>query len=454
MRGRTFKRTALLLAVTLAVAALVTSACGEKDDGGAPPTTPGGVEALPGQMQGVTDTEIRIGALLPLSGNPAAAWGVAISRGMQAYFDYINDNGGIYGRKIKLYVGDSQYSGPIAAEAIRKLVEQDQIFALQGSLGTASHSAVWKYLEDRGIPDMYVLTGNAKWTVPVARTRFTGLADYGTEGRILARYIFQNYNGKKLGIIAQNDDYGKEGTQGMEQGLEEQGADVDVTVQYYDETQSEVTAQVQRLKVENVDVMAFWGGPVQAANMIKTARELLGWDVPMIINGTNALEIVAQLAGYDNIEGTVSAMIGHQAWETNVPGIAKRAELVAKYAPDLPFDNTVLVGWAVSEGLTGILKQAGPDLTRESFLDAAESVCRYMSDTSLVPTSTSPTDHRPVEAEVLVRAVVDRSTNPPTFRWDPFGETIDFESTADCVVPTPPPLATQQPGPPSQSQSQ
>jgi len=453
MKGDTLKRRVLLLAAALALSALVTSACG-KDDGGNGSPTPGGDRELPGQMQGVTDTEIRIGALLPLSNTPAAAWGIAIKRGMQAYYDYINDQGGLYGRKIKLFVGDSQYSGPVAAETIRKLVEQDGIFALQGSLGTTAHSAVWKYLEERGIPDMYVLTGNAKWTVPVVKTRFTGLPDYSTEGRILARYVFQNYDGKKLGIIAQNDDYGKEGEQGMKQGLEEQGADMDVAVEYYDETQSEVTAQVQRLKADNVDVMAFWGGPVQAANMIKTARQLLNWDVPMIINGTNALEIVAQLAGYDNIEGTISAMIGHQAWETNIPGIAERKELMAKYAPDLPFDNTSLVGWAVSEGVTGILKQAGPNLTRESFLDAAEAVCKYTSATGFVPTSTSPTDHRPIEAEVLVEAVIDRSTDPPTFRWQPFSDPIAFESTTDCVVPTPPPDATSQPGPRSQGQSQ
>ena len=455
MRRHTLRRGVLLLTAALALSALLTSACGKKDDGGeGSPTTPGGAEPLPGKMQGVTDTEVRIGALLPLSNTPAAAWGIAISKGMQAYFDYINAEGGIYGRKIKLSVGDSQYSGPVAAEAARRLVEQDGIFALQGSLGTAAHNAVYQYLEQKGIPDMYVLTGNRKWTEPVVRTRFTGLADYMTEGRILARYVFQKYDGKKLGILAQNDDYGKEGEQGLKQGLEEQGADMEVTVQYYDETQSEVTAQVQRLKVDNVDVMAFWGGPVQAANMIKTAHETLSWDVPIIINGTNALEIVATLAGYDNIEGTISAMIGHQAWETNIPGIAERKALMAEYAPDLTFDNTSLVGWAVSEGVTGLLKQAGPNLTRESFLNAAESICKYTSDTSLVPVSTSPTDHRPIESEVLVRAVVDRSADPPAFRWQPFSDPITFESTTDCVVPTPPPDATSQPGPRSQGQSQ
>jgi len=438
-------RTRLCFLTVILVAALLSLiACNQEE------ANVSGIDA--NHTQGVTDTEIRIGTLLPLSGNPAAAWGIAISRGMQAYFDYINAQGGIYGRKIKLFVGDNQYSGPIASEAIRKLVEQDNIFALQGSLGTEAHTAVYKYLEERGIPDMYILTGNSKWTVPVARTRFCGLVDYLTEGRIFARYIFQNYDGRKLGILAQNDDYGKEGEQGVKEGLKELGADIDITVEYYDATQSDVMAQVQRLKGAGVEIIAFWGGPVQAANMIKSARETLSWDVPMMVNGTNALEIVGTLAGLDNIEGTISAVTGHQAWETNVPGIAERKQLAATYAPDLKWDNTALVGYAISESMVGLLKQAGPNLTRDSFLDAAEAVCKYKTDVSLVPSSTSATDHRFLEGDILVRATVDRSTNPPTFRWQPFGDVVSFESTQDCVAPTPPPGGKGQPGPPLQGE--
>jgi len=449
MRGQLFRRSILLLAV-LALSAFVLDACGQKEE----VSDGSGSISLPGEEQGITDSEIRIGTLLPLSGNPAAAWGIAISKGMQAYYDYINDNGGIYGRKIKLSVADSQYSGPIASEAVRRLVERDRVFAIQGSLGTETHSAVYKYLEEHGILDMYILTGNSKWTVPVVPTRFCGLVDYITEGRIFARYIRQNFDGQKLGILAQNDDYGKEGERGVREGLEELGANMDVTVEYYEETVSDVTAQVQRLKGADVDVIAFWGGPVQAANMIKTARETLSWKVPMMINGTNALEIVGKLAGYDNIEGTVSGMMGHQAWETSIPGIAKRKAIVAKYAPGLTFDNTVLVGYSISEGMVGLFKQAGKELTRESFIKAAESVCNYRSDIGLVPGSTSPTDHRFAEGDVLVRAVVDRSSGTPVFRWEPFGDVIDFESTRDCVVPTPPADAENQPGPPLQSELQ
>jgi branched-chain amino acid transport system substrate-binding protein len=400
----------------------------------------------PNQTRGVTDAEIRIGTLLPLSGNPAAAWGIALGQGMQVYFDYINDNGGIYGRKLKLFVEDNQYSGPVAAEAVRKLVEQDDVFAIQGSLGTEAHTAIYNYLEERGIPDLFILSGNHKWTYPTAHNRFTALMDYETEGRLFARYMYQTYNGKRLGILAQNDDYGKEGEIGIKDELKTLGADISVTTEYYDATQSDVTSQVQRLKNANIDVMMFWGQPIQAANMIKTARQTLSWDVPMILNSTNAQDIMFTLAGPENIEGTVSAVIGGQAYQTEYPEIQNVKNIMAKYAPGVPFDNTTLSGYIISAGVAAFIKQAGPDLTRDGLIAAMESLCQYFCDTCLVPASTSPADHRLVEAEILARATFDNSTNPPGMRWQPFGDPFDFESTKECTRPTPPPGAEDQPG--------
>jgi len=222
---------------------------------------------------------------------------------------------------------------------------------------------------------------------------------------------------------------------------------VDVVVEYYDELQSDVTAHAQRLRNENVALIAFWGGPVQAGSLFRAARETLGWDVPIMINSTNAIEIVAQLAGYDNIEGSVSAVFGRQGFETEIPFIAWLKDILAEYAPDATWDNTVYVGMLVSVATVMSLKQAGPDLTVDSLVAAAESNCDYQCATCLLPTSTSPTDHRGNETEIMARAVVDRSTDPPTFRWEPFGEPISFESTADCEQPTPPPGYEDQPGP-------
>ncbi|MDI6857056.1 MAG: ABC transporter substrate-binding protein [Dehalococcoidia bacterium] len=438
-----------LLAAAITIALLLAAGCGEGEDEDA--VTPGATpeataERTPSaEVPGVSDTEIKIGTLLPLSQTAAAAWGVPISKGMQAYYDYINDQGGIYGRKINLIVADNQYSGPVAGEAVRKLVEQEKVFAIQGSLGTAAHSSVWRYLEENGVPDMFILTGNTKWTEPAARNRFGLLVDYITEGRLLGKYVAENFKGKKLGILAQNDDFGKEGEKGLKMGVEENDGDMEFVVEYYDETQNDVTNQIQRLKAANVDVMAFYTMPVQAASGFKVARETLSWDVPVVISGVDAVEVVATLSGYDNIEGAVSVVFGHQAFETDNPGIAKHHEIMAKYAPGVAVDNLTLLGEFIGEYMVHILKQTGPDLTRESFLDAAESMCKFQCSACMVPSSMSPTDHRPIEVEVYLRATVDRSTDPPTFRWEPFGEPFGFESTEDCVTPTPPPGYEEQP---------
>ena len=424
-------RWAGVLVVALLAAMLVFSACEEeKGEDGTPQATKA-ADGTPstGDTTGVTDTEILLGSHLPLSGL-AAAWGVDLKVGMDAYFAYVNDNGGVHGRKIKLIVGDDQYAGPMASEVVRKLVEQDKVFAMMGGLGTQAQSAVWKYLEEKGVPDMFLLTGETKFTDPVVKSRFGFLVDYLTEAKILGRYIADNFAGKKLGIIAQNDEFGHEGEDGIREGVK--NANMDIVVEYYEETQSDLIAQVQRLKNENVDVIAAYAMPIQVASVIKGAHETLGWNVPIVITGVDAVEVVAQLAGLDNIEGTVSVVFGHQVFEKDVPGIAKHWDIMAQYAPGVKPTNLTLVGATIAEAMTTVLEETGPDLTREKFLDTAESLCGWMSASAMVPSNVSATDHRPVEVEIYVRATVDRSTDPPTFRWQPFGEPFGFESTPEC----------------------
>jgi ABC-type branched-subunit amino acid transport system substrate-binding protein len=411
---------------------LAFSACGEEKEGeeGTPQVTKAAGETPRAEkVPGVTDTEIVLGSHLPLSGL-AAAWGVDIKAGMDAYFKYVNDQGGVNGRKIRLIVYDDQYTGPTAAEVTRKLVEQDKVFAIMGGLGTQAHSAVWKYLETNGVPDMFILTGETKFTDPVVKSRFGFLVDYLTEAKILGKYIADNFPGKKLGIIAQNDEFGQEGEQGIREGVKD--ANMDIVVEYYEETQGDLIAQVQRLKNENVDVIAAYTMPIQVGSVIKGAHETLSWDVPIVITGVDAVEVVAALAGLDNIEGTVSVVFGHQVFEKDEPGIAQHWDIMAKYAPGVTPTNLTEVGATIAEAMTKILEETGPDLTREKFLDTAESLCGWMSSSAMVPSNVSPTDHRPIEVEVYVRATVDRSTDPPTFTWQPFGEPFGFESTPKC----------------------
>jgi branched-chain amino acid transport system substrate-binding protein len=423
---RVFVRRRLLLVWALmATVALVAVACGGKEEeakntpGASPAATQPSAEKVPG----VTDTEILLGTHLPLSQTPAAAY-APLGNGMKAYFDYINDTeGGVYGRKIRLVICDDHYNPPDAAECVRKLVEQDGIFALMGGLGSAAHGAAWKYLEERGIPDMWVLSGATKWTDPLVKTRFGGFPDYETEGKILGRYIAEHYDGKKLGIVGQNDDLGEDGTKGLRAGIEGSNVEV-VAVEKFESSATDLTSQMQRLKNAGAEVVAVYAVPTTAANAIKVAREVLAWDVPIVVASVAATDITIALAGPQNAEGVVSVVFGHQIYETDYPGVAKHIEIMKKYQPDVPPSNVTVLGAGVAELTVEALKSAGPDLTRESFVEGAERLCDFTCSICLVPISLSPTDHRPYQIEVYNR--VEGGV------WRTFGDPVSFESTTEC----------------------
>lgn len=401
-----------LLAAAL-LAAVVAIACGEK--GGTAPS---------GETPGVTDTEVKFGTHMPLSQNPASAY-APIAFGIRAYFDYINDTqGGVHGRKLTLLIGDDHYNPPDTLEVVRKLVEQDKVFAIIGGLGEATHNAVWKYLEERGVPDMFLSTGLRKWTEPVVRTRFGGNPDYVSEGTILGQYIAQNYNGKKLGLLLQNDEFGDEGERGLREGLK--GSNVQITaIETYEAIEADVSAQTQRLKNAGVDVVAAYAMPVQGASLVRTAREVLNWDVPIIVTGVDCSDIFIALAGPENAEGVISVVFGPQIYQTDHPGVKKHIEIMEKYGRGEPPSNFSLYGSFIGELTVHVLEKAGRDLTRESFLDAAESVRDFWCSTCepIGPINMSPTDHRPIEAEMYNRV--------ENGKWVAFGEPVTFESTVD-----------------------
>ena len=435
----------LSLSVTLVAVALLVTACG--GDNGASPKTPGPSAAVPGptltaeanDRTGVTDTTITLGTHFPLSGSPAAAY-APIAYGMKAFFDYINAQGGIYGRKINFIIGDDHYSPPDTVEVVRKLVEQDHVFGIINGLGDDPHLAIFKYLEDKGIPDMYLSAGLDSWTNPVAHNRFGGYPDYQTEGLFLGQYIAKTYPSGKLGILEQSDTLGVDGDTGLRKGIAGSSVQV-VDVEKYDVVQSDVTAQTERLKNAGADVMAVFGIPPQAASATKVARETLNWNVPIVVSGLNASDFYVLLAGEKDAEGVVSFIFSRQAYELEDPGVQKYEKIWAKFHNTVTGDltNSEGYGMLVAEATTWDLEMAGKDLSRQSFLDAAESMCQVKCSTctGFGTWNTSPTDHKIIETFVI--DVVKGG------KWLPVGDTTSYESTTSCTPKTPPEGFDQQP---------
>jgi hypothetical protein len=199
---------------------------------------------------------------------------------------------------------------------------------------------------------------------------------------------------------------------------------------------------MQRLKADGAEVIGFYGMPAQAASGVKAARTTLNWDVPIFITGVNAAQIVGALAGYENIEGTISVSFGHQSSETDNPGVQQYMEIMKEYSPDTQLESISLTGFGVAQAMVQVLIQAGPDLTRSSFVNAAESICKYDGGTTIAPLSMSPTDHGFNEAEIFVKA----TGTGADFKWEPFGDVISkYETTKDCTAPERPADADKQP---------
>lgn len=406
-----------LVALLVAGGMLVAGCSNTKEEATGP--TPGG------PVPGVTDTAIVLGTHMPLSNSPAATYGV-IADGMRAYFDYINSEGGINGRKIKFLVGDDHYAPADSLEVVRKLVEQDGVFAIVGGLGDPTHLAVMDYLAEKGVPDLFLGGGVVRFTEPVVKTRFGMTTDYETESKIMAAYLKEHFAGKTLGILYQNDDAGKTGLDMLTKFLE--GSDIKiVSKQAYDFGQFDLTAQMQRLKADNPDFVDLMANPGAAANAIKVSRELLDWQVPLVASAVSAVEITLQLAGDDNAEGMISVTTGKMISEKDDPGVQKHIALMKQFAPSVQPSSLTEYGMTVAELTVQALKNAGPNLTRESVVDGAEKIRDYCCMTCLAPVNLSPTDHRVSEGMWFERVVKGN--------WVRFSDTpVSYESTPGDVV--------------------
>ncbi|HEX3766369.1 MAG TPA: ABC transporter substrate-binding protein [Kofleriaceae bacterium] len=421
------------LLATIGIAALAISpaliaSCGKKTENKEAPGAASGAPAAAsdsgGGTPGVTATEIRIGQSIPYSG-PASAYAM-LGKGEAAYFQMINDKGGINGRKIKFISLDDGYSPPKAVENVRKLVESENVALIFNNVGTAHNAAVQKYLNDKKVPQLFVASGADRWADPAHFPWTIGFQpSYRGEAKIYAHYLMKEKPGAKLCVLYQNDDFGKEYLSGLKEVLGDQYDKTVVKAQSYEVTDPTVDSQVVTLQGAGCDALLTAATPKFAAQTIRKVADL-GWKpLHMMSNVSISRTAVLAPAGLDKSTGIVSAGylkdINDPAL-ANDPGLNEYRAFAKQYLTGLDLtDGTLCYAYGVAQTLAQVLTQAGNDLSRENIMKQAASLKNLqlgVVGTGIV-INTGPTDFRPYEQFQFARF------NGNNF--DPFGDILSAE---------------------------
>jgi len=369
---------------------------------------------------GATDTEIKIGNIMPYSG-PASAYGV-IGKTEKAYFDKINAEGGINGRKINFISYDDGYSPPKAVEQARKLVESDEVLVVFNPLGTPSNSAIQKYLNAKKVPQLFVATGATKWNDPKDFPWTIGWQpSYQSEARIYAKYLLKEKPDGKIAVLYQNDDFGKDYLKGLKDGFGAKASMI-VAEESYETSEPSIDSHIVKLKATGADVFISITTPKFAAQAIKKNAEIDWHPLHIVSNVSASVGGVLQPAGFENAQGMLSAAYAKDGadpqWNDD-PGMKKFFEFLAKYYPDAnKLDGSVVYGYGVAQTLVQVLKQCGDDLTRANVMKQAASLKDFETDTLLpgIKINTSPTDFAPISQLKMMRFKGEK--------WDLFGDII------------------------------
>jgi ABC-type branched-subunit amino acid transport system substrate-binding protein len=373
---------------------------------------------------GVTDTEIKIGNIMPYSG-PASAYSVT-ARTEAAYFRKINAEGGINGRKINFISYDDAYSPPKAVEQARRLVEGNEVFLIFGSLGTPSNTAIQKYMNVKRVPQLFVQTGATKWNDPQNFPWTIGWSpNYQNEARIYAKYILTEKPNARIAVLYQNDDYGKDYVKGLKDGLGDRAALMIIAEEAYEVTDPTIDSHIVKMKSLNADVFVNITTPKFAAQAIRKAAEI-GWKPLHFLNSVSAsIGAVIRPAGVEKAQDIISVAYLMDAldpqWKDD-PGMKAFDEFLAKDFPEgNRADSLVMTGYNMAETLVQVLKQCGDDLSRESVMKQAANLKDYRT-TNLLPgikINTSPIDFAPIKQVQLRRFKGDK--------WELFGPTLSSE---------------------------
>jgi branched-chain amino acid transport system substrate-binding protein len=373
---------------------------------------------------GATDTEIKIGNIMPYSG-PASAYGV-IGKTEEAYFKKINAEGGINGRKINFISYDDGYSPPKTVEQARKLVESDEVLLVFNPLGTPPNTAIQKYLNSKKVPQLFVATGATKWNDPKDFPWTMGWQpNYQSETQIYAKYILKNYPNAKIGVLYQNDDYGKDYLKGLKDGLGSKTSMI-VLEESYEVSAPTIDSHIVKLKASGADVFVNITTPKFAAQAIKKNAEI-GWKPVHFLNNVSAsVGSVMKPAGFENGQDIISSAYlkdpTDAQWK-NDAGMKAWNEFLDKYYPEANrADGSVMYGYTVAQGLVQVLKQCGDNLTRENVMKQAASL-KDLELGGLLPgvkVNTSATDFAPISQLQLVKFKGET--------WELFGEILDGQA--------------------------
>ncbi len=353
---------------------------------------------------GVTDTEIKIGNIMPYSG-PASAYGT-IGKAAAAYFKMVNEAGGINGRKINFVTLDDGYNPAKTVEQSRKLVEQDEVLLLFQTLGTPTNSAIHKYMNAKKVPHLFLATGASKWNDPKKFPWTMGWQpNYPDEGKIYAKHILENNPNAKIAVLFQNDDYGKDYLEGFKHGLGDKVSLI-VSEVSYEVTDPTIDSQMVTMKSSGADTFFNITTPKFAAQAIKKAAEI-GWKPTHYLNSvSNSVGSVIKPAGFDNATGIFSAFYlkdpNDPQWQQD-KGYLEWVAFMDKYYPEGDKTNVFnVIGYSAPQTLHRLLEAAGNDLSRDNIMKLAANL--NLEQPMLLPgirIKTGPNDFAPIEAAQL-----------------------------------------------------
>jgi len=351
---------------------------------------------------GVTDTEIKIGNTGPYSG-PASSYS-AVPKSQAAYYKMINDQGGVNGRKINFISYDDGYTPPKTVEMVRKLVEQDNVLLVASPLGTPTNSAIWHYMNQKKVPQLFVATGATKWDDPKGHPWTIGWQpNYQSEGRIYASYILKNKPDSKIGVLYQNDDFGKDYLKGVNDGLSAKAASMIVVKASYETTDPTVDSQIIGMKAAGVDVFVNTAIPKFAAQAIKKAAEIEWKPLHILSSIGNSVAATLKPAGFENSKDLITDFFlkdpTDPKWKDDA-GFKWWVGFMDKYMPGADkTDAGSVAGPSLAATVVQVLKQCGDNLTRENVMKVAANLHDFTVPMLLpgITINTSPTDFAPVK---------------------------------------------------------